>query len=153
MQEPILFYSTNRRAAAVPFRDALLKGLAPDKGLYMPQRIPKLTMDEIAAFAAEPYHEIALAVCGKFLQGQIPENELEALTREAYDFPVPLELVEGTRYVMRLDQGPTASFKDFAARLMGRLINYYLRLAATAAHPDRHLGRHGQRHRQRLLRA
>ncbi len=123
-----MFYSTNRRAATVPFRDALLKGLAPDKGLYMPQRIPKLTMEEIAAFAAEPYHEIALAVCGKFLQGQIPENDLAALTREAYDFPVPLELVEGTRYVMRLDQGPTASFKDFAARLMGRLINYYLQL-------------------------
>ncbi|HSQ36214.1 MAG TPA: threonine synthase [Candidatus Binatia bacterium] len=128
MQEPILFYSTNRRAEAVPFRDALLKGLAPDKGLYMPQRIPTLTSEEIAAFAGMAYHEIAFAVCGKFLHGQIPESDLAALTREAYDFPVPLELVEGRQHVMRLDQGPTASFKDFAARWMGRLINYYLRL-------------------------
>ncbi len=127
-QKTILFYSTNRRAEAVPFRDALLKGLAPDKGLYMPESIPALAMAEIAAFAGLPYHEIALAVCAKFLQGQIPENDLAALAKDAYDFPVPLERVHDRQYVMRLDQGPTASFKDFAARLMGRLINYYLRL-------------------------
>jgi threonine synthase len=128
MKEPILFYSTNHRAEPVTFRDALLKGLAPDKGLFMPQQIPTLTQQEIAAFSDLAYHEIALAICGKFLHGQIPEQELATLTKEAYDFPVPLELVEGRKYVMRLDQGPTASFKDFAARLMGRLINYYLRL-------------------------
>jgi threonine synthase len=127
MQEPILFYSTNGRAEPVTFRDALLKGLAPDKGLFMPQQIPTLTQQEIAGFVGLPYHEIAFAVCGKFLQGQILDQELAALTKDAYDFPVPLELVEGRRYVMRLDQGPTASFKDFAARMMGRLINYYLR--------------------------
>ena len=128
MKKPILFYSTNRRAEPVTFRDALLKGLAPDKGLFMPQRIPTLTAEEIAGFSELAYHEIAFTICGKFLQGQIPERELAALTKDAYDFPVPLEHVEGRKYVMRLDQGPTASFKDFAARLMGRLINYYLRL-------------------------
>jgi threonine synthase len=128
MQEPILFYSTNRRAEPVTFREALLKGLAPDKGLFMPQQIPTLTAQEIAGFSKLAYHEIALAVCWKFLNGQIPERELAALIKDAYDFPVPLERVEGRKYVMRLDQGPTASFKDFAARLMGRLINYYLRL-------------------------
>jgi threonine synthase len=128
MQKPILFYSTNHRAEPVTFREALLKGLAPDKGLYMPQQIPALAVDEIAGFSGLAYHEIARAICGKFLQGQIPESELAALIKDAYDFPVPLEPVEGRQYVMRLDQGPTASFKDFAARLMGRLINYYLRL-------------------------
>ncbi len=54
------------------FREALLKGLAPDKGLFMPQRIPTLTAGEIAAFAGLDYHEIALAVCGKFLAGTDP---------------------------------------------------------------------------------
>jgi len=128
MKKPILFYSTNRRTEPVVFREALLKGLAPDKGLFMPQQIPTLTAEEIASFSDLAYHEIAFTICGKFLHGQIPERELAALTKDAYDFPVPLELVEGHQYVMRLDQGPTASFKDFAARLMGRLINYYLRL-------------------------
>ncbi|HEX7503613.1 MAG TPA: threonine synthase [Acidobacteriota bacterium] len=126
MEKPILYYSTNRRAEKVTFREALLKGLAPDKGLFMPQRIPALTAEEIAGFSGMPYHEIAHAVCGKFLRGQIPDPDLAALSRDAYDFPVPLELVADRRYVMRLDQGPTASFKDFAARLMARLINYYL---------------------------
>jgi len=128
MKEPILFYSTNCRAEPVTFRAALLKGLAPDKGLFMPQQIPTLTPQEIAGFADLAYHEIALTICGKFMHGQILERELAALTKDAYDFPVPLERVEDRKYVMRLDQGPTASFKDFAARLMGRLIHYYLRL-------------------------
>ncbi|MCX6557394.1 MAG: threonine synthase [Candidatus Aminicenantes bacterium] len=127
MQEPILFYSTNRKAEAVPFRDALLKGQAPDRGLYMPERIPVLSTAEIESFVGLPYHKIADVVCGKFLHGQISGPELAALTKDAYDFPVPLELVEGRQFVMRLDQGPTASFKDFAARLMGRLIHHYLR--------------------------
>jgi threonine synthase len=127
-QDPSLFYSTNRQAEPVTFRDALLKGLAPDKGLFMPQHIPTLTDEEIAGFSGLAYHEIAFAICWKFLHGQIPEPELAALTRDAYDFPVPLEPATGRHYVMRLDQGPTASFKDFAARLMGRLINYYLRM-------------------------
>jgi threonine synthase len=128
MEKPIFFYSTNRGSAPVTFRDALLKGLAPDKGLYMPQRIPVLTTGEIAGFAGMPYHEIASAVCGKYLQGQIPEDDLKALVKDAYDFPVPLQQANDRQFVMRLDQGPTASFKDFAARMMGRLIHYYLRL-------------------------
>jgi threonine synthase len=142
MDAPILYYSTNHRTEAVPFREALLKGLAPDKGLYMPERIPALSAEEIAAFSALDYPGIASLVCGKFLQGQIPESDLAALARDAYDFSVPLELVEGRRYVMRLDQGPTASFKDFAARLMGGLLHYYLclenkrRLILTATSGD-----------------
>ncbi len=126
MEEPIMFDSTNRRAEAVTFREALLKGQAPDKGLYMPRSIPALSAGEITGFAKMEYHEIAHFVSGKFLQGQLPDRDLAALCRDAYDFPVPLEKVDDRQYVMRLDQGPTASFKDFAARLMGRLINYYL---------------------------
>jgi threonine synthase len=125
-QQPILFYSTNRRAAPVPFREALLQGLAPDRGLYMPERIPVLGAEEIAGFAALDYAAIAAVVCGRFLGGQIAADELAALCRDAYDFPVPLEPVADRLHVMRLDRGPTASFKDFAARLMGRLIQHYL---------------------------
>ncbi len=124
--KPILFYSTNRRAAPVPFREALLQGLAPDKGLYMPERIPGLGAAEIAGFASMDYAAIAADVCGRFLGGQIAPDELAALCRDAYDFPVPLEPVADRLHVMRLDRGPTASFKDFAARLMGRLIQHYL---------------------------
>ena len=126
MEQALLFYSTNHRSEPVAFREALLKGLAPDKGLFMPQSIPELAPGEIAGFAKMAYHEIAHAVSGKFLQGQLPDRDLAGLCRDAYDFPVPLEKVDGRRHVLRLDQGPTASFKDFAARLMAQLIHYYL---------------------------
>ena len=126
MEKQILFHSTNLMAAPVPFHEALLKGLAPDKGLFMPEYIPQLEKEEILAFSDMEYPEIAYRVSRKFLQGVIPEEDLEAITKDAYDYEVPLEHVYDRKYVMRLDQGPTASFKDFAARLMGRLMQYYI---------------------------
>lgn len=61
------------------------------------------------------------------MRGQIEDEDLLAITKEAYDYAVPLEKVYDNKYVMRLDQGPTASFKDFAARMMGRLMQYFLK--------------------------
>lgn len=127
MSNPIKFYSTNHKAEIQEFKGALLKGLAPDRGLYMPQIIPVFSREEIAAFSTMEYHEIAFEVGKKFLVGQIDEDSLKALVKDAYDYEVPLEQVYERKYVMRLDQGPTASFKDFAARMMGRLMNYYLK--------------------------
>ena len=119
----MLYYSTNRKSLAITFPEALLQGQAPDRGLYMPESIPQLSMEEIGTFKKLPYHEIAARVMGKFLEGELPPGKLAALTKDAYDFDVPLEHVIDRQYVMRLDQGPTASFKDFAARMMGRLMN------------------------------
>ena len=126
MSNAIKFYSTNFQADKQEFKGALLKGLAPDKGLYMPETIPVFSREEIDAFSEMYYHEIAFAVGKKFMAGQIGDQELYDLVQDAYDFDVPLEEVYDRKYVMRLDQGPTASFKDFAARMMGRLMNHYL---------------------------
>jgi threonine synthase len=122
----MLYYSTNHRSSALSFPEALLQGQAPDKGLYMPEQIPQLTREAINGFAAMPYHEIAAYIIGKYLGDQLPAKTLAGLCRDAYNFDVPLEHVYHRKYVMRLDQGPTASFKDFAARMMGRLMNHYL---------------------------
>lgn len=126
MPQAINYYSTNLAAPKVSFKEALLKGLAPDRGLYMPERIPQISVDQIDQFTAMSYHEIAYAVTNVFLQGELPDNDLKKIVKEAYNYHVPLENVSHNRFIMRLDQGPTASFKDFAARMMGRLINYYL---------------------------
>lgn len=126
MTETVYYYSTNLHTDSVTFRDALLKGLAPDKGLFMPEKIPAFTPAEIAAFSRMEYYEIAFEIGKKFLHGQIPDNDLRAIVKDAYNYDVPLEKVYDRKYVMRLDQGPTASFKDFAARMMGRLMQYYL---------------------------
>jgi len=113
-------------APPVFFSEALLKGLAPDKGLYMPEIIPDFSLEEIGSFTGKKYYEIAFEVIGRFLKNQIDDNELLALVKDAYNFSVPLERVHANNWIMRLDQGPTASFKDFAARMMGRLMQYFI---------------------------
>ena len=124
---PLLFHSTNGQAPAVDLREALLEGQAPDRGLYIPNKFPRLTPDEIAAFAKLDYFQIAERVLSKFTEGMIPQDIVAAMCRDAYDFPVPLEKVHGRVHVMRLDQGPTASFKDFAAQMMARMFGYFLK--------------------------
>ncbi len=123
----LLFRSTNGQSPTVNLREAFLHGIAPDRGLYFPEAFPKLSPDEIAAFAKLPYHEIALRVLAKFTDGIISVRDLTGICHDAYTFPVPLEKVYERVYVMRLDQGPTASFKDFAAQFMARLMGRFLR--------------------------
>lgn len=123
---PLLFRSTNGQSPAVNLREAFLAGLAPDRGLYFPETFPRLTPAEIAAFAALPYHEIAFRIVSRYTQGIIPDAALAGLCRDAYNFAVPLEKVYDRVHVMRLDQGPTASFKDFAAQLMARMMGRFL---------------------------
>jgi threonine synthase len=122
----LLFRSTNEQSPPVNLRDALLTGQAPDRGLYFPKIFPHLTPDEIAAFAQQPYHEIAFRVLSRYTEGVIEPSVLAQMCRDAYDFAVPLEKVYDRVHVMRLDQGPTASFKDFAARMMARLLGRFL---------------------------
>src|SRR6266568_381282 len=123
----LLFRSTNGQSPAVNLREAFLAGLAPDRGLYFPERFPQLAAAEITAFAKLPYHEIAFRVLSRYTDGIIPADALAAMCRDAYTFAVPLEKVYDRVHVMRLDQGPTASFKDFAAQMMARLMGRFLR--------------------------
>ena len=122
----LLFRSTNGRSPAVNLREALLAGQAPDGGLYFPEKFPRLAPEEIAAFAQLPYHEIAFRVLAKFTDGIIPADALAAMCRKAYNFGIPLEIIHYRVHLMRLDQGPTASFKDFAAQMMARMFGRFL---------------------------
>ncbi len=122
--DQIRYYSTAGKAPLASFREALFQGQPPDGGLYMPERIPRLTRKELWALRGKAYSEVAFEVLRRFLQADIPEETLWRITREAYDFPVPVEKVVGRRYLLRLDCGPTASFKDFAARFLARAMHY-----------------------------
>ena len=124
----IKYYSTNGRSPEVSFQEALLKGLAPDGGLYMPDSYPHFTKDELESFSEKAYHELAFTVLDKLIGNEIEESDLRKLCRDAYNFEVPIEKVYSRKYILRLDQGPTASFKDFAARMMSRLMQQYLSL-------------------------
>jgi len=120
MSDRIQFSSTNRSVPAVDLGHALLQGQASDRGLFMPDRFPSLTRDELAALKDRSYPEIAFEVLRRFTGGVFDEARLKALCDDAYDYDVPLEHVDGHKHLMRLDRGPTASFKDFAARMMAR---------------------------------
>jgi threonine synthase len=123
----ILYYSTNLKAPEVTFSEALLKGLAPDGGLYMPSQIPVVSDSFLESLRSKTFPGVASEVMGNLLQGEIEKIDLTDLCYEVYDFDVPLERISENNYIMRLDQGPTASFKDFAALLMGRLMQHFLK--------------------------
>jgi len=127
--EPILLYSTNGQAPAVNLREALLKGQAPDRGLYLPRAFPRFSSSELKEFCQLAYPDIAFEVLRRYTVGIIEDEALLKICHDAYNYKVPLEPVYEGVHVMRLDQGPTASFKDFAARMMARLIGRFVREA------------------------
>ncbi len=120
MAAPIRYYSTNRSVPEITLDAALLEGQAADRGLYMPSRFPTITQDELASWANLSYADIAFNVLRRFTAGVFDDEHLKRLCEDAYDFDVPLEHIDGCSHIMRLDRGPTASFKDFAARMMAR---------------------------------
>ncbi|HEX7445504.1 MAG TPA: threonine synthase [Methanothrix sp.] len=123
----IKFFSTNGHSERVDFRQALLMGQAPDKGLFMPEQIPKVPESIIKEFPRMSYPQIAYEIVKPYLGDLIADSALRNMLQDAYDYEIPLERVYDEKYVLRLDQGPTCSFKDFAARLMGRMIQYFLK--------------------------
>jgi threonine synthase len=123
----IKFFSTNGHPQRVDFRAALLMGQAPDKGLYMPEQIPQIPASLMGLFPRMSYAQIAYEVLKPYLGDLVPDSALLAMLQDAYNYDVPVERVYDEKYVMRLDRGPTCSFKDFAARAMGRLIQYFLK--------------------------
>src|SRR5512133_2058677 len=122
----ITYYSTNLKSELVTFSEALLKGLAPDGGLYMPSSIPVMDLKELERLKDQSYPEIAHTVLNRIIGNEISSEDLFTFCSDSYNFDVPLEHVTVRKYILRLDQGPTASFKDFAARMMSRLMQFYI---------------------------
>ena len=123
----IRFYSTNRQAPTVDLGQALMQGQAGDRGLYLPRPLPRLRPELLAAARDLDYPQLAARIIGLFAEGVFSDADLLEICADAYDFPVPLEQVHGHQHLLRLDRGPTASFKDFAARFMGRALGRLVR--------------------------
>ena len=121
------YYSTNKAVPDVDLAGALLQGQAGDKGLFMPAAVPQLSPEFLRQARDLPYPELAARILEPYAEGVFSRDDLLEICNDAYDFDVPLEKVRDGRYVMRLDQGPTASFKDFAARFMGRALGRLVR--------------------------
>ncbi|SHK43143.1 threonine synthase [Rhodothermus profundi] len=123
--EVVHFVSTRGEAPALTFDAALLQGLAPDGGLYIPERIPQLP--PTVWQQKRSFSEMAADVLARWLQGVFSEETVARVTAEALSFPVPLVPLGDDLYVLELFHGPTLSFKDVGARTMARLARELLR--------------------------
>lgn len=119
------YYSTNKQAEEVSFRDAVIRGLAPDKGLYFPERIEKLPAGLIGS--GKSVEEIGFEVAKRFVDGEIPDTELERIVSETVNFPLPIVEVEKDVYSLELWHGPTCAFKDVGGRFLARCLSYFVK--------------------------
>lgn len=120
------YYSTNRKSPDVTLREAVVKGLAPDRGLYMPEQIKRLPDSFFDNIGKMSFHEIACEVAAAFFGDDIPRGELDVIVRDTLSFPTPLVEVCPSVYALELFHGPTLAFKDVGARFMARLLRYFI---------------------------
>lgn len=119
------FYSTNKKSEPVSFKEATIKGQAPDKGLYFPEQIPKVGREIIENIEQLSNEEIAFRVIKPFIGNQIPDEQLYKIVSETINFPIPLVKVNEEIYSLELFHGPTLAFKDVGARFMSRCLGYF----------------------------
>ncbi|QGG81326.1 threonine synthase [Litorivicinus lipolyticus] len=125
------YVSTRGRSDALDFEGVLLRGLAPDGGLYVPESLPTFSPEQLREMAKLSYAELALEVTWPFVDGFMPKAEYAALLTETYaefNHPAvaPLKQLDSNLWLLEQFHGPTLAFKDFALQLLGRLLNLAL---------------------------
>lgn len=125
------YYSTSNRQFTATLEQAVTKGLAPDGGLYMPERLPRLPKAVLLNMSGMTLQEVAYAIASFALNGDVPTDVLHDIVFDAFDFDIPLVKTTGGHYVLELFHGPTMAFKDVGTRFMARLLDYYRKL-----HPE-----------------
>ena len=115
------YKSTKDNEKLSSLRDAVIKGLAPDGGLYFPEEIPKLSSDFLDKLPKLSLGDIAFRIATLFFGEDIPPATLKEIAYDAIDFPAPLVKIDDSLHILELFHGPTLAFKDFGARFMGRM--------------------------------
>jgi threonine synthase len=121
------YRSTSRKAPLTSLRGAVLRGLAPDGGLYLPVEIARHSPEELEEFRRLPFTEVCFRVVRPFATPDVPEEVLWQIVSEAINFPVKLVSLSPGLHILELFHGPTLAFKDFGARFMARLMGYFVR--------------------------
>lgn len=119
------YYSLNKKAPNVSFKDAVVKGLAPDKGLYFPESITPLAKDFFNHIEYFSNTEIAYEVIKQFVGDEIPEKELKEIIEDTLSFDFPVVPIKKNISTLELFHGPTMAFKDVGARFMARCFGYF----------------------------
>lgn len=121
------YYSTNHKAPIATLKKAVVKGLAEDRGLYMPEEIKKLPKEFFDNIENYSFQEIACVVADAFFGEDVNAEDLKKIVCETLSFETPLAQVEDNIYSLELFHGPTLAFKDVGARFMARLLQYFIR--------------------------
>ena len=121
------YYSTNKQAPDATLEEAVVKGLAADKGLYMPYEIKSLPASFYEAIETLSFQEIAYRVADAFFGEDVPADVLRTIVYETLSFDVPVVPVTESIYALELFHGPTLAFKDVGGRFMARLLGYFIR--------------------------
>ncbi len=121
------FYSTNNKNHFVSLKDAVLKGLPDDGGLFMPEGFPQVRPEILNSLNSLTFQEIAFEVSKNLLGDSLSKTILKNIIINAFNFEVPLIRLNEQISVLELYHGPTLAFKDFAARFMSRLMQYFVK--------------------------
>ena len=121
------YYSTNKQAPDATLEEAVVKGLAADKGLFMPFAIKPLPQDFYDSIDTLGFQEIAYRVADAFFGEDVPADTLKQIVYDTLSFDVPLVKVTENIYSLELFHGPTLAFKDVGGRFMARLLGYFIR--------------------------
>ena len=121
------YYSTNKQSQSVSLQEAVVKGLASDRGLFMPEAIKALPSSFYDHIEDLSFQEIAYRVADAFFGEDIPADTLKGIVYDTLNFDVPLVKVEENIYSLELFHGPTLAFKDVGGRFMARLLSYFIR--------------------------
>lgn len=121
------YYSTNQQAPLASLEEAVVRGLATDKGLYMPERIKQLPKEFFDGIAEMSFQEIAYQVADAFFGEDVPAEELKRIVYDTLAFDAPVVHVDGNIHSLELYHGPTLAFKDVGARFMARLLGHFIK--------------------------
>ena len=121
------YFSTNKLSPEIDFKEATIKGQAPDRGLYFPEEIPQVEKNLIENIGNFSNEEIAFRVIKPYAGNCIPEEKLFQIVSETVNFPIPLVKVSDSISSLELFHGPTLAFKDIGARFMSRCLGYFVK--------------------------
>ena len=125
------YYSTNRKAPLATLEEAVKRGLAPDRGLYMPERIVRLPEEFFRDMGEMDFHEIAFAAASAFFGEDIPSGDLKDIVCDTLNFDTPVVNIHDNIWALELYHGPTLAFKDVGGRFMARMLSYFVRQEKT----------------------
>ena len=121
----MIYYSTTNRDHTVSLEQAVVKGVAPDGGLFMPERLPRLPLAFLRNMRDMSLPEVGYAVASFAIGNDVPGDVLHDIINKTLDFDMPLVTTPSSKHVLELFYGPTMTFKDIGTRFMALLLNYY----------------------------